>query len=135
MHQSGKLGFMRIGGLLLLCLGLGCGGATSTSTATSSEVLNLSDQSTGQTKSATRGQEIDILLHTIGPGNYGDPEISSGSVAFVEMSYPPGQNPGGPTQLYRFQAKDTGVATIRITRTGTQPTASSAPFEVTIDVR
>jgi hypothetical protein len=90
----------------------------------------LDRDNNGQTQTVSTGQEIDVLLQTIGPGNYGDPEISSTAVEYVGVVYPSAQNPGGPTQQFRFKAVTLGSAVIRIPHTTTYP-----PFVVTIDVR
>ena len=34
------------------------------------------------------GQGADLILQTIGPGEYSDPSISSGAVEFLGMSFP-----------------------------------------------
>lgn len=91
--------------------------------------LTLSD--TGSTVSAARNERIDLMLQTIGPGEYSTPSISSESVRFVAVSLPAAQNPGGPTQDFRFETGSTGTATITIPHS----VAAKDPFEVTIVVR
>ena len=59
-------------------------------------------------------QEVRLTLQTIGPGQFGEPSISSSSVSFEGMSFPQAQNPGGPTQLYRFRTVADGTAIVTI---------------------
>ena len=81
------------------------------------------------------GQEIDIALQTIGPGSYATAEISSSSVEFIDTSYPEGQTPAGPKQLFRFKAVAPGEAVITMERTQTlDDAASNSPFTITITV-
>jgi hypothetical protein len=112
---------------LLLALALSCGGETSSEAGAPD--VNLTAGSDGQTVAARAGQNIAIRLGTVGPGNYGDPVISSPAVKFVDMTFPPTQNPGGPTQDYRFLAESAGSAVIRIAHT-VQPKT----FSVTVNV-
>ena len=62
------------------------------------------------------GQEIDIFLQTIGPGEYGAPPTVNGSaITFLEVT-PGGLNdPGGPTQLFHFRGVEPGTAIITFT--------------------
>jgi hypothetical protein len=46
-----------------------------------------------------------------------------------DSSFPPMQNPGGPTQIYRFTTAEEGAAKIEIPHTGANPT-----FKLTIQV-
>ena len=97
--------------------------------ACGSGTIELSDADSGKTVSASVGQELDITLHTIGPGQYGTPSVSSAAVRFSKVSFPMGQNPGGPTQLFQFEAVAHGTARIEITHTD-----NNSVFVVTIDV-
>jgi len=72
-------------------------------------------------------QEVDLTLGTVGPGQYGEPTISSAAVRFEGMTLPAAQNPGGPTQLYKFRAVAVGAAVIIIPH-DTKP----APFTLTL---
>jgi hypothetical protein len=104
---------------------------------TSSEIsldrISLDNSSNGTSISVTPGDEIDITLQTIGPGQYETPTVSSGSIRFLGESPaadPP--NPGGPRQLFRFEAVTPGRAEITIPHTlGPLPTP---PFIITVDV-
>ena len=68
------------------------------------------------------GQEFSIRLQTIGPGNPYDsiPGVSSATVRFLDMTEPDSlRNPGGPNQLYRFEAQVPGRVTIMFRKSGT----------------
>ena len=60
------------------------------------------------------GEAIIVTLQTIGGGHYGTPTISTPSIRFLGSSFPTEQNPGGPTQVYRFTPVDDGDVTIDI---------------------
>jgi hypothetical protein len=111
----------------------GVGGSPSTGGAsgapTSPEVIPLTMEDLEKTVSAALGQEIDVTLQTIGPGQFAAPELSSSAVEFIEMSFPPNQNPGGPTQLYRFNAVSSGTVVITI-----KHTVADSVFTVTVTV-
>ena len=58
-----------------------------------------------RTMSLAVGQELGIRLSTVGPGEYSSPPSLSGSaVQFLGDAYVGPNNPGGPTQLFRFKA-------------------------------
>lgn len=73
----------------------------------------------------------DFVL-TIGPGQYGDPVLSSTAVTFLGATDPPPYNPGGPRQLYRFLARALGTAEISIPHVGGLD--ARPPFALTIGV-
>jgi hypothetical protein len=77
-------------------------------------VLYLNGGINGQAVTARVGQAIKITLQTIGPGQYGSPEISSTAIRFDGATFPKEQNPGGPRQVYRFRARSEGEAQIKI---------------------
>jgi hypothetical protein len=81
---------------------------------TTLRVLSLNRANNGQHVSAKVGQPIVVTLQTIGGGQYGTPQISSRSLRFESTSFPAIQNPGGPTQVYRFTAVAEGEAKIEI---------------------
>ena len=86
--------------------------------------LFLNRANDGQRVSAKVGQPIVVCLQTIGGGHYGTPQISSKVIRFDGAEYPARQNPGGPTQVYRFTATAEGVAKITIPHTDTNPTVT-----------
>jgi hypothetical protein len=69
-----------------------------------------------------------VGCHLVG-SVYSEPKVSSSSVRFETSSFPPMQNPGGPTQIYRFTTAEEGAAKIEIPHTGANPT-----FKLTIQV-
>jgi hypothetical protein len=119
--------------VMLLCVGC----------STSENRINLNNENAGQSIVLSVGEIIELTLQTIGPGQYGDPIVSSGSVKFLGESSPdassPGglrQNPGGPTQLYRFEVVKSGQADITIPHTESRPDGSAIPaFTITISVK
>src|SRR4051812_19101443 len=56
------------------------------------------------------GQEFSITLQTIGGGAYGDPHVSSPCVRFLGLAPASTPNPGGPRQVFQFQAVSAGEA-------------------------
>jgi len=101
----------------------GCGGSDDAA-------LEVSGSSQGQTLQAHSGQAIDLELQTVGPGHYGDPQLSSGAVRFDGMDYAKTAVPAGPTQLFHFHAVQSGHATVVIPRVDSM----GEPFTVTFDV-
>jgi len=73
------------------------------------------------------GDEVDITLQTIGPGEYATPQLSSPAVRFLGMTYVSPALPAGPTQLFRFQAEAPGQTSISI-----QGALHNPAFEVTL---
>jgi len=83
-----------------------------------------SDQN-GQTIAVRVGQEVDIKLGTVGPGQYDSlPELSSGAVRFIDASFVGPAVPAGPRQLFRFAAQRAGVAIITFRHSGMNPTVT-----------
>jgi hypothetical protein len=103
---------------MILLLTVGCG-------PTASKIISLDNGNTGQSVVAAVGEKIEVTLQTVGPGQYGDPIVTSGSVKFLEESSAGTPNPGGPRQLYRFEAVSSGQANITIPHTGGLPDAFS----------
>ena len=107
----------------LFVLGLassGCGSAA--------PPVELTSQADGRTVELTMNQEVELTLGTIGPGQYGNPTISSPAIRFEGMTFPAVQNPGGPTQVFNFRAVAAGTAVVTIPH-DTKP----APFTLTLD--
>ncbi len=78
----------------------------------------------------TVGQEIDVTLGTIGPGEWQTPALSSPSLRFLDVTDVPPYNPGGPVQRFRFTATVPGRTIITFTHFENRPIAQD-----TIDVR
>jgi hypothetical protein len=105
----------------------GCGSPTSPS----AHVLSVDNRDSGRLLSVGLGDEIDVTLQTIGPGQYDEhPGVSSPAIVFSKVSMLSPPNPGGPRQLFQFRAVTAGHAVISIPHTGQNPR-----FEITVDVR
>jgi hypothetical protein len=91
-----------------------CNGETATS------VLEVDHVS--QSIAARVGQEVDITLGTVGPGEYASiPSISSPAVRFLDVSDVGPYVPAGVRQRFRFTARASGVAIITFRHSGTNP--------------
>jgi hypothetical protein len=77
-------------------------------------VLYVHGGNNGQQVTARVGQQIQITLQTIGPGQYGSPKVSSAAIEFQGAAFAKEQIPGGPKQIYRFHARSEGEARITI---------------------
>jgi hypothetical protein len=96
--------------------------------------LNAEDR--GRTVSLAAGDRIELTLQTIGPGPYTTPQLSSGAVRFLSESTPGPPNPGGVSQLFRFEAAASGRAELTIPHSGESPQRPQTPaFALTFDVR
>ncbi len=93
-------------------------------------VLSLNVANSGQHVVATVAQQVDITLQTIGPAQFGTPEISSPAIRFENVAVKKPWLPAGPTEVYIFEAVAEGEAQIQIPSTN-----PSANFAVTIQVR
>ncbi len=89
--------------------------------------VELTTKDNGRDVGLALDQEVAVTLQTIGPGQFGKPDISSAAVRFEGMTFPTSQNPGGPTQLYRFRTVADGTAIVTIPHDG-----GSAPFTLTL---
>jgi hypothetical protein len=78
------------------------------------QVLSLNFSNNGQHLASTVGQQIEITLGTIGPKQYGAPQVSSSAVRLVSVELAGPQNPGGPTFVYIFAATAEGDAQVKI---------------------
>lgn len=66
------------------------------------------------------GQEVDVVLQTLGAGEFGEqPVLSSDAVSFVGAFHVAPRKPGGVRQLFRFKAVKPGLVTITFTQVGT----------------
>jgi hypothetical protein len=105
----------------------GCGSAAN-------QTLRLGNADAGRSVVVAVGDEIDVTLQTIGPGQYGRPVVSSRSVVFAGRSFVGPFLPAGPTQLYRFAAVAAGRARITLPHTGDAPSPRPA-YSITVRVR
>ena len=100
-----------------------------------SQTISLGNADAGRTVAVAVGDQVDVTLQTTGPGQYGDPSLSSRAAVFLGESPAGSPNPGGPTQLFRFEAIAPGRADITIPHTGDPPEGPAVPaFSVTLQV-
>jgi len=92
--------------------------------------VELGNSDDGTTVAVTQGETIRLVLQTIGPGDYMDPDVSSPAVEFVSSGLEELQNPGGPRRTYHFLAREAGTSRIQIPHSG-----SLATFTLTLSVR
>ena len=96
--------------------------------------IGLSNSDSGRSITAQIGDTIEVTLQTIGPGQYGTPTATGASIQFLgEFSAGP-PNPGGPRQLFRFEATRVGQAHVTVPHVGESPIGSTPPFELTVTV-
>ena len=124
-HLRSAFILVELSALIASC-GYSDGQKIDSSAGTTQHVLSLNRTNDRQHISAKVGQPIVVTLQTIGGGHYDTPQISSPAVRFESESAvsPAKQNPGGPTQVYRFSAVAEGEAQIRIPHTGSNPTVT-----------
>lgn len=89
--------------------------------------MDLTAKDNGRDVSLALHQEVGLTLQTIGPGQFGASVISFPAVSFEAMTFPKAQNPGGPTQLYRFRTVPDGTPLVTIAHD-----SGSAPFTITL---
>ena len=100
-------------------------------TRPSHKVWSFDSRDNGRLLSVGSGDEIDVTLQTIGPGQYDDhPSVSSPAVVFSKVAILTPPNPGGPRQLFQFKAVSPGQPVISIPHT-----VQNSRFEITVDVR
>ena len=100
-------------------------------TRPSTKVWSFNSGDNGRLLSVGLGDEIDVTLQTIGPGQYDErPSVSFPGVVFLKVSLVTPPNPGGPRQLFQFTAVAAGQAVISIPHT-----VQNSRFEITVDVR
>jgi len=106
-------------------------------TSARQQVLTLDFAKNGQTVSARVGQQIEISLRTVGPRQYGTPEISSPAIRLLNTAqdWPP--NPGGPGFVYVLQAAAEGEAQVIVPVLNAEetPYTTDITFRVTIQVK
>ena len=81
---------------------------------------------TGDTISVASGENFDIKVGTVGPGEYASPptidQASTPRIQFLSSEFVGPNEPAGPRQLFHFKAVRAGKAVILIHHTGTNPT-------------
>ena len=112
-----------------------CGIASAGSAAPSQDAqlpttgLQLTNTSRDSVIELKVGDNVVLTLQTIGPGDYGKPELSSAAVSFDGTSLVSPPNPGGPQRSYVFHAVAAGEATLTI------PHSVGATFRLTFHVQ
>jgi hypothetical protein len=87
----------------------------------------LTSEDNGRFVDLAMNQHVYLTLHTVGPGQFGDPVLSSDAVSFEGMTFPITQNPGGPTQTYHFRTHGEGNTLLTIPHD-----SGRAPFTTTL---
>ena len=131
MNATTASGSTRLGtavAVLAMMLALGCDPETGPNT-----LVSLTNADDGRSIAVLVGDGIEVTLQTIGPGEYGTPVLSSGSIRFLGESSPGPQNPGGVRQLFRFEAVAIGRVEITIPHMDGFP-LPRAPFALAVDV-
>jgi len=73
--------------------------------------------------SVSVGQQLDLTLQTVGPGQYASPPtVSSAAVVFLGDSLVGPPVPAGPTQLFWFRAAAPGQSVVTFRHTWQNPT-------------
>jgi hypothetical protein len=85
----------------------------------------------GRTLSVMVGEELDLRVQSIGPGEYvAPPQLSSGALKYLKVEQVGPYVPAGVTQLFHFRGAAKGTTIISFQHTG-----NSAPIVDTVDVR
>jgi hypothetical protein len=104
--------------LLTLCSKTDAQKAATPSTRPGQQLLSLDFNNNGQHLTAIVGQQIEIMLGTVGPPQYGKPEISSPAIRLVSTALwhtPEGAiAPGGPGFIYIFEAAEEGETQVTV---------------------
>jgi len=110
MRSRGRFPPIQLRGLIAALGLVGCGGPLEANGAP------------GQTLTIEAGRELELTLHTTGPGQYASPPlISSPALRFLDVRLG-APNPAGPTQRFRFEAVRPGMAIIVFQHTAQGPT-------------
>ena len=93
-------------------------------------VLSLGRDANQKNLAVEVSQRITVSLQTIGPGQYGEPVVSSDVIRFLDARFSSGPpSPAGPVQIYRFQVEAPGRADIHIPHSD-----SNDAFDLTLDI-
>jgi hypothetical protein len=129
MHSRSIAFFVALALLETLC-GKAAAQKDASPSSVNQRVLSLNLTNSGQHVVATVGQQVNITLQTIGPAQFGTPQISSPAIRFENVAVKKPRLPAGPTVVYIFETSAEGEAQIQIPSTN-----PSANFAVTIEVR
>ncbi len=84
------------------------------STKATQQVLSLNFANSGQHWTARVGQQVEITLGTVGPRQYGTPQVSSPAIRLKSVELAGPSNPGNSTFVYIFEAAAEGEVQIKI---------------------
>jgi hypothetical protein len=90
--------------LLTFCRNADAQEAHTSSTSIEPQVLSPNFTDHGQRLDSTVGQEIEITLGTVGPKQYGTPQVSSPAIQLESIAQAGPPNPGSSTYIYIFEA-------------------------------
>jgi hypothetical protein len=76
-------------------------------------LLSLDITNNGQHLGVTVGQRIEITLGTVGPNQYGHPQVSSPAIRLDSVALAERPNPGGARYIYMFDAAGEGEAQVK----------------------
>lgn len=99
--------------VLVVCSRTSAQKLATSSPNSSQRLLSLNFKNDGQHLTATVGQQIEITLGTVGPPQYGKPEISSPALRLVSTALWR-TIPAGPTFIYIFEAATEGEAQVTV---------------------
>lgn len=123
--------------VLVVCSKTDAQKTATSSPNTNQRLLSLDFKNDGQHLTATVGQQIEITLGSVGPPQYGRPEISSPAIRLVSTALWR-TIPAGPTFIYIFEAAAEGEAQVTVPLVNTTPDNRESPkqhtFVVTIRV-
>ena len=87
-----------------------------------STVLVQGTDTGSQTVTLSVGQELDVMLGTVGSGSYDSvPTISSPALRFLNSAVVPPYVPAGPRQRFIFVAERSGSSVITFRHSDTNP--------------
>lgn len=112
MRNAGRFPPVQLRGLIVALGLVGCGQDPLEANGIPSHTLTIK-----------AGRELELTLQTIGPGEYASPPlVSSAAVRFLDVRLVAPPVPAGPTQLFRFEAVQPGLAVIVFQHTAQGPT-------------
>ena len=122
--------------VLVVCGKANAQKAGAPSSTSQQHILSLNFANNGQHLVASVGQQIEITLGTVGPAQYGKPEVSSAAIRLESVALRVPVNPGGPTFTYIFEAAAEGEAQVKVPIINSEnPDSTKQPtFAVTIRV-
>ena len=106
--------FVAMALLLTSCGNANAQKADMSSSRAKQQVISLIITNNGQHLAATVGQQIEITLGTVGPKQYGTPQVSSPAIRLQSVALAGPPNPGGPTFVYIFETAAGGEAQVKI---------------------